>query len=89
MKKLAVVLSEKECYVSTKSPGNVTLKWIIHNQSSAPWGTNCYLKNHCQDDAFVAPIIFKQQLKPNKIKEINLTVYIPAKFKKEKIVLLF
>lgn len=53
------------------------------------WGKNCYLKNHCQDDAFVAPIMFKHQMKPNKIKEISLTVYIPANFDKEKIVLLF
>lgn len=50
---------------------------------------NCLLKNQCNEDIYIAPIQFKVSLKPNKIREIIITIYFPANFNKDKLILLF
>ncbi len=89
MKKYSVVLSSRECYAKTKLPGNVILKWTIHNQSKKQWDEQCVLKNHCSDDVYVRPLTTKTRLQPNEVKDLVMNLYLPADFKSEKVVLLF
>jgi hypothetical protein len=83
------VTSDRECYAQTKAPGNVVLHWVIQNQSNEKWPKNCILKNHCHEDASVKPIIIKKRLKPGKVKEVIMNVYIPKEFLSSKVVLFF
>lgn len=47
------------------------------------------LRNHWQDDAFVKPVKIRYSLKPQEVKEIEISIYIPKNIKKDKVVLLF
>lgn len=89
MQKLVVVLSDHECYARSKVPGNVTLTWVIENQSNVPWEKGCYIRNHSTEEAYVKPIAIKKQLKPGKKRTISFNCYLPSTLKSEKVVLFF
>lgn len=89
MKKLAVVLSEKELYIKGQPGHPLVLKWVIHNQSNQKWDKFCVLKNFCTEDAIVKPLFIQEKVQPDKIMDVTVTVVIPNEVAKDKVVLLF
>lgn len=82
-------LDEQECFAEVPKNREVSLTWVIQNQSAEAWPKNLqFRKIEMFDDIKFDPVVIPQGLEPGEVKELNLTILLPEHYKnKENFVL--
>lgn len=83
---MAVIIGESEVFDIVKTNSYFSVSWKVENQSEKVWPKGCNIRNLTKD-INVPTMTLKEQLKPGEITDVQISVFVPATFKKSEIVL--